>query len=202
MKFIISALTTFLLQPALADFSSLSINDAAVITLLADGSYQVNCKDGSIESASDLDIKLDNICPKLTSVPAYDILSVQKREDGMFDVVCKDLSKHIASQEDLMAGKVCSEHPPQFSLQEGIYLPLSTDSYFCDDYQVSEVESNASGEVVSFNYHCTTDSPWPFTCQQGQCNEKGGSRSIQLTEGIDDQFEYQTGGLTSKMVRK
>lgn len=193
-----------ILSPLWANGSDRSVSDAAVISLTSYGEYQVYCKDGSEEIVTSLDIKLDNVCPKLTSISDYEILSVHKNTDGTFDVVCKNLSKHTASKEELMEGTVCEKTPnpipsPQYSLKEETYYPVSSESYFCDSYYIADTVYDTSSNLKSFTLGCTNSDSWGFTCNSGHCNATGG-RTIDLTSGVNDEFEYQTGGYTSRMT--
>lgn len=72
-----------------------------------DGTYEIVCRDRSFELASELDLKLDNLCPKLVDLTETGIKNLQHRSDGRFDVVCDNSSAHIASRHEVLAGQLC-----------------------------------------------------------------------------------------------
>ncbi|HAG90587.1 MAG TPA: hypothetical protein DCL41_01875, partial [Bdellovibrionales bacterium] len=104
--FLIATLSMTLGTFAFGTTSPLSLGDTASVHLDPDGGYIAYCKNGDIEHISDMDLKLDNMCPRLEKIDSLGILSIQMREDGNFDVLCQDLSKATVTREEILSGKV------------------------------------------------------------------------------------------------
>lgn len=177
----------------------LSLDDIASVQRNPDGTYAVICRDLSEERVTDMDLKVNNVCPHSTQIDSLLILSVQKREDGNFDVVCRDLTRKVAARDEIMNGKVCTQpiQPPnsKYDLAEGLYLPESTDTFFCENYTLSNRHSSG-GQIQSFSLTCPNGTTFRFTCAIDQCKEAEG-RVIVMSPNVKNRFSYTSGAYST-----
>jgi hypothetical protein len=129
---------------AFADWESKTISEVAVMHARDDGKYDIFCTNGTREMVTDLDLRLNNVCPNLKSSKPTNILSLQKRADGDFDVVCRSLKKLVATEAQIIEGSVCGNNPPRVILEDGIYKVIEGYQSYYDQTITTKME----GEIL------------------------------------------------------
>lgn len=151
-----------------ATIQPMSVSDIGVMQLNEDGTYSVVCLNGNRETVTDLDIRLNNVCPNRTESEPTAILSLQKREDGNFDVVCRDFTKKVATAEEILAGGVCVPPEPKIELENGDYTVTSGYMSYCPQTIDAHHENgNLTSLRVYFTNPCAADRE--MTCSAGVC---------------------------------
>ncbi len=165
------ALCTLTITTARAEeFVPAAIADVAVMNGRDDGKYDVYCTNGNREVVTDLDLRLNNVCPNLKSSKPTGILSLQKRADGQFDVVCRDFKKIVATEAQVMEGNLCAPAAPKILLEEGIYKVIS--GY--NNYYNQQIKPIIEGTVMTGVDLNVKETNWScrFECKEALCQGK------------------------------
>jgi len=167
---------------ALAQASILDIGDIAALQANGDGSYDAVCKDGTRETVTDLDIKLNNVCPNLTETASLGVLSLQMREDGLFNVVCTDLTLKTGSREEILAGEVCEAPVPTIVLENGSYTVIEGNR----DYYDQDVEATYENGVLTNLYISAGSFYVNMECVDNQCEGTSSSGSKRYAQALEN----------------
>lgn len=181
LSFLFAAVATVEASPLAA------IPDVAVMNGRDDGKYDVFCKNGNRELVTDLDLRLNNVCPNLRESKRTNILSLQRREDGMFDVVCRDLKKYIAAEAEIMMGTVC-DTKPRITLENGLYKVTSGHM----SYYPQNITTDHEGDLKSVQVNL--DNGWNcfMGCSGAVCKgTKGSSTCATYTLEVQDPKKYR-----------
>lgn len=99
---------------AMGLFSSLShaagLEEILTMQNWSSSGYHAICADGSKELLNNIDIKLNNACPKGDTNAANNILVMHQLVSGKFDVTCVDMSRFEVSLEEIINSRVCADH--------------------------------------------------------------------------------------------
>lgn len=177
--FLMAVLSMGAVASAVAEeFLPVTVNEIAVMNGRDDGKYDIFCTNGNREIVTDLDIRLNNVCPNLKSSKPTNILSLQKRSDGKFDIVCRDLRKLIATETELLKGDVCGATPPpppKLVIEAGNYKVVSGyQNYY--PHVTAPVVNN--GVMTSIDVSIR-ENGWKcrFECQETRCQGRTGGSS-------------------------
>jgi hypothetical protein len=105
--------------------------------------YQAICADGTSETLDNVDIKLNNACPKGDTNATNNILVMHQLVSGEFDVTCVDLTRITATAAEIVESQVCMNNGLLKSSSDALNGQLRTDGNF------DLVCGDGSREVVS-----------------------------------------------------
>lgn len=192
----------FTLQAFGEDVLPATITDVAVMHGRDDGRYDVFCVNGNREVVTDLDIRLNNVCPNLKESKPTGILSLQKRSDGDYDVVCRNLRKLVATEEEILEGTVCAPATPKYYLETGVYKAVEGYMSYYDQDASSQLEGDrlisVSLKARSSGWTCVLD------CQENRCrgrssmNAECGRSVLEVLEPTKYKFNTGAGLATFK----
>jgi hypothetical protein len=169
--------TLFVMCFGLVEFAeanpTAAIPDVAVMSGRDDGKYDVFCKNGNRELITDLDLRLNNVCPNLRESKRTNILSLQRREDGKFDVVCRDLRKLVSEESEIKMGTACDPRVPRISLEDGYYKPTSGHM----SYYPHTITTTHDGDLKSLLIRIENGWNCKMDCAGAVCKGVSGSSS-------------------------
>lgn len=191
MKMIFAFLVCTLSAAAVAGTMKVtSVSDIGSMTRDQDGNFEVTCADGSTEYVSELDIKLNNVCPKIETANRSRIKSATKRADGLFDVTCVDGAVLIADATQIIAGGLC---PFMGVIEDGRYRAVSGHtSYYDQDLEVVYANGVMTGVNIKLDngYHAE------LTCNGMDCTGKGSNGDDDQVRIIDTtHYEFFSSGV-------
>lgn len=73
-----------------------------------DKNFDVVCKNRKSEVVSDLDLKLDNVCPRKVDLSRFAVTAIDYRADGDFNVICQNHELKVASRKQILTGTLCA----------------------------------------------------------------------------------------------
>ncbi|PWU18029.1 MAG: hypothetical protein C5B49_07790 [Bdellovibrio sp.] len=142
----------------------LALPDVAVAQQSSDGTYDVVCTDGHREKVTDVDLRLNNVCPNNSNSVVSGVLSLQKRSDGQFDVVCRDLTKLVATTDQILQNKVCAQSVPAVVIEDGVYT--ASGKLDCT------IRASYTGTQLTGLHAEFTGTSSDMTCAQNVCTGK------------------------------
>lgn len=176
-----------------------SVGKIQKISARVDGNYNISCENALQEVATDLDIRLNNVCPVVSSVPSLNFQSVEGIGEGTFAVVCTDGSHKVVTKEQMTSGEVCPPLPESYSVVAGNYAPKTRDRYFCKRYNVNQVVTDENQQIKSFGLKCRFAGNWNFLCEKGRCTS-GEGRTITLQSNVKNTFKYESEGNVTTLL--
>jgi hypothetical protein len=146
-------------------YAFIEVSDVASMQVRPDGNYDVICRNGTFEVATETDIRANAVCLD-EPLPESGILSVQVREDGMFDVLCKDLTREVATTEQIRDLLVCLGTNPPPSL-----APLTAGRWVSKTcgFELSTIGlGKGSWNIVIDTVEGTCYKQFTFYCEEGE----------------------------------
>ncbi len=172
-----------------------TVDEIATFQQRDDGKYDVVCKSGEREVATDLDLQLNNVCPHKSTGKPSNILSVQKRDDGQFDVVCTDQSKKVATAQQIIDGSVCVSNPPtppKSVIEAGYYEAVSGYTSWCPQQVTPKMTGDTlTGLSIQHVGGCSVTSE--YTCSGNVCNGSVSSYKYRVTIQDSKHYEFASG---------
>ena len=193
-----------------ADLKPMTLDNIASIQKNEDMTYSVICQNDSRETVTNVDLKLDNVCPKLIETGDLGILSIQKNADGSFQVVCTDKTVKTADKEEILEGNVCApsedngqNENPVYLLSEGTYRANPNPHSFCEQ-QIRP--HSIDGILTTLDLQFCSNSWFTLTCSENYCSGKhpnwpnNGFDVIPTAENTYKLIRYTNGNIDGEAI--